>query len=131
MYKHIMNLLLLSAIVAALGCTPGKPEPARVDVSGQVLIDGEPLDKGLIHFKTVSAGSIDSLDIVDGKFAGKVEPGSRRVEIAAFRPAAGGTPGMDAGEVNYIPAKYNSKSKLTADVTEAGPNDFKFDVTAK
>ncbi|TWT32773.1 hypothetical protein [Blastopirellula retiformator] len=131
MYKHITNLLLLSAMVAALGCTPGKPEPTRVDVTGQVLIDGKPLDKGLIHFKTVSAGSIDSLDIVDGKFAGKVEPGSRRVEIAAFRPAAGGTPGMDAGEVNYIPAKYNSSSKLTADVTEAGPNDFKFDVTAK
>ncbi|MCC9607108.1 hypothetical protein LOC68_14495 [Blastopirellula sp. JC732] len=131
MYKRIATAILLALATVAIGCSLGKQEPARADVSGEVTIDGKPLEKGLIHFKTVSAGSIDSIDIVDGKFAGKAELGARRVEISAFRAASGGTPGMDAGEVNYIPAKYNAKSKLTADVTAAGPNEFKFEVTAK
>ena len=30
-----------------------------------------------------------------------------------------------------IPARFNAKSELTADVTDAGPNDFRFDVTSK
>ncbi|WP_207398547.1 hypothetical protein [Bremerella alba] len=74
---------------------------------------------------------MDALDIVDGKFSGEVEPGERRIEISAFRPAQGGTPGMDPGEENYIPAKYNTKSTLTANVAEGQANEFNFDVSSK
>lgn len=133
MDMNIRTSLLILVVCAALagGCSPGVPEPTRVDVSGEVTIDGKPLEKGQIYFKTVAAGSIDSIEIVGGKFAGKAELGPRRVEITAMRPASGGTPGMDAGEENYIPAKYNVNSKLTADVTAGGPNQFQFEVTAK
>jgi hypothetical protein len=30
-----------------------------------------------------------------------------------------------------LPERYNAQSELTADVTEAGPNDFTFPITSK
>ncbi|WDI39740.1 hypothetical protein [Bremerella sp. P1] len=122
---------LLVGLLLSLGCTAQSNEPQRLPVSGSVSLDGKPLDKGVIYFKTVSKGSVDALDIVAGKFSGEVEPGERRVEISAFRTASGGTPGMDAGEVNYIPAKYNNKSTLKANVTQGQANEFDFAVTSK
>ncbi|EAQ76918.1 hypothetical protein DSM3645_11646 [Blastopirellula marina DSM 3645] len=125
-------MMILAVCAAfAIGCTPTNSEPSRVEVSGVVTIDGQPLPTGLIHFKTVSEGAIDSMEIVEGKFAGQAEPGKRRVEITAYRAASGGTPGMGGGEVNYVPAKYNAESKLTADVSSEGLNEFRFEVTSK
>jgi len=31
---------------------------------------------------------------------------------------------------NYIPSKYNTESKLTAEVSAGGANEFSFDVTS-
>lgn len=131
MSHHFRNLIIVAIAGIALGCTPTSPEPTRIPVSGTVTLDGKPLAKGMIYFKTVAAGSIDSVDVIDGKYAGQAEAGVRRVEIIAYKPATGGTPGMGGSEVNYIPAKYNVDSKLTAEVTASGPNDFPFDITSK
>lgn len=131
MVARYSTLCLLLGLAISLGCTAQRAAPSRFPVSGTVSIDGKPLDKGIIYFKTVSEGSVDALDIVDGKFSGEVEPGERRVEITALRPAQGGTPGMDAGEENYIPAKYNTKSTLSATVAEGQTNEFDFPVTSK
>ena len=38
---------------------------------------------------------------------------------------------MGFARENYVPAKYNTESKLTADVKTGGPNEFKFDLTSK
>ncbi|QDS86882.1 hypothetical protein EC9_10570 [Rosistilla ulvae] len=131
MLPRIWLILLVASSAISLGCTQENSEPTRVDVSGEVMIDGKPLPKGFIYFKTIAEGVIDSTEIVDGKYAGQVEPGSRRVEIVAYRPVSGGTPGMDASEENYIPTKYNLESELTADVLTTGPNTFQFEVTSK
>lgn len=76
-------LILLSA-----GCGDGRP--ARVTVSGQVLIDGKPLQQGNIKFvpegARPSAGTIDengrfTLTCFDGNDG--VIPGTHRVQISA------------------------------------------------
>ena len=55
-------LAVLFAILAAAGCGDGRP--ARVPVSGQVLIDGQPLTHGYVRFtpanSRASTGQLDS-----------------------------------------------------------------------
>lgn len=131
MEARLSTLILVLSLIATLGCTAQRAEPTRFPVSGTVTLDGKPLAKGLIYFKTVSEGSLDALDIVDGKFQGEAEAGERRVEITALRPSPGGTPGMDAGEENFIPAKFNTNSTLTANVSKEQANEFDFAVTSK
>ena len=112
MFSRFILLLALAGSLSLVGCTEKRVEPVRVPVSGSVTLDGKPLDKGIIYFKTIATGSVDTMNIADGKFSGEAEPGKRRVEISAFRAGAGATPGMDAGEVNYIPAKYNTQQQV-------------------
>lgn len=75
-------------LVAALGCGDGRP--ARVAVSGKVLIDGQPLTQGIVQFVPVgtrpSAGKLDQ----EGKFTltcfdgdDGIVPGTHKVMIAA------------------------------------------------
>jgi hypothetical protein len=88
--RHL--LLMLSAAVAfATGCGDGRP--ARVPVSGQVLIDGEPLKFGSVRF--VPAGGRASYGALnqDGRFTltcygenDGVILGKHRVEVAAGEP---------------------------------------------
>lgn len=81
-------LLSLAGIVAAVGCGSGRPD--RIAVSGQVLIDGQPLSQGLIQFvpegARPSGGKLDAegrfkLTCYDG--GDGVVPGTHRVMISA------------------------------------------------
>lgn len=131
MTRRFFGLVLVGLLLAGCG---GGTEPQRYPVSGTVTLDGQPLPEGLIFFKTVATGAIDTMEIKAGKFAGEAQPGERRVEIVAYREstAPGTTPGMEANaEVNYIPPRYNSQSTLTAQVKPEGPNEFSFEVTSK
>lgn len=121
------------AFALACGCSGGTTQP--VEVSGTVSYAKKPLDDGKIYFVTQGEAP-EILDIKDGKFSGKVKPGKRRVEIHAFRKGAAipkDTPGADEGVSieNYIPADYNSMSKLEADVKKEGGNSFTFDLAKK
>ena len=91
--SNLSRLLALSLFCSTLisgltGCSDGKPE--RVTVSGQVLIDGQPLTTGNIKFvpegARPSAGVIDptghfTLTCYDGNDG--VIPGNHRVQISA------------------------------------------------
>ena len=64
--------------------------------------------------------------ISDGAFTFRCKPGKKRVEISSYRLNGKKTPqGRPIGEM-YIPKRYNSESKLTADVTFDGKNKFDF-----
>jgi len=104
-----------------------------VPVSGTVTLDGEPMPDGIIYFKTIAEGSVDQMDIKDGKFAGKVEVGDRRVEVCRY--GLGPPIKMGNGEIpnkiETLPARYNQESELKATVTERGANEFTFEVKSK
>src|SRR5439155_22243119 len=106
----------------------GRKGPIMVPVSGTVTLDGKPMPDGIIYFRTIVEGSVDQMQIKDGKFAGKVEVGDRRVEICRY--GLGPPIKMGNGEIpnkiETLPARYNDASKLTATVTKRGPNEFTF-----
>lgn len=138
-------------LLASWGCGGGDGLP-RQAVSGKVTLDGQPLDSALITF-TPNGGGGDSTSgaaqVSGGSFSiSKAEgliPGSYRVSISATKesPVKASrkkeTDSVTGEEIapptsalrEVLPARYNARSELKADVTDAGPNDFTFDLTSK
>lgn len=131
-------------IFLALGC--GSGDTPRASAKGQVTFDGQPLKKGTITFQPMgaNAGGSASAEIVDGKYdlpRGRGPGvGQHRVEVLAIRnngqkrPAFAYPPDyplekreMVEGIEQYIPARYNHKSELTADV-KAGDQTINFEL---
>lgn len=123
------------------GASDGLP---REPVSGSVIFESKPLASGLIAFYPVGPDAVTqggSL-IHDGVYSiprdqGLV-PGAYKVVISSMGASqakhvdkveseAPGKPPVLAREA--IPARYNSRSILTADVTAGGKNVFPFELT--
>jgi hypothetical protein len=131
MRRGCLGLLLL----IPLGCGPREPSP--VAVTGTVNLDGKPLSEGKIFFVTLGKAP-EIVDIADGHFKGRVLPGERRIEIAAYRPyqippevPTSMHPLMKDGKENYLPARYHRDSTLTAEVKQTGKNVFTFDLESQ
>jgi hypothetical protein len=124
-------LVLLLAAAALGGCGGGGPK--MVKVTGTATVDEAPLVDGSITFRPTGAeGKPEGGTIKDGRFELAVSPGSYKVEISATRPVAGAKDmGMGGPVENYIPARYNAKTELTADVKTSGPNELKFGLRSK
>jgi len=122
---------LLGCLCGALGCLLGCSTAAKpIPVSGTVNLDGQPLAEGqvtLLGEKTAP----ETFTVKAGSFQGEAKPGKKRVEIRAFKlgkPTKMGDTEIEATPENYIPAKYNTESTLTAEVAAGGLNPNKFDV---
>lgn len=122
-----LGLVMLCALV---GCTPGPPP--TFPVAGVVSLDGVALAEGEIYFSLPGDPPVICV-IKDGRFEGKAQAGVHRIEICAYRPrpAKAEMPGMTLPPENYLPSRYNSESKLTAEVTASGPNQFEFAMKSK
>ena len=121
-HRYLASALFFSCLIAAAGCGDG--HPARVPVSGQVLIDGKPLKHGTIKFiptgHRASQGKLDE----NGRFTlscygnndGAVI-GKHRVEVASFEMVK---PTLMRWQA---PKKYQDQatSELTQEIT--GPTD--------
>jgi hypothetical protein len=88
----MINVCAIGAILAAVcGCSDGRP--ARVAVSGQVLIDDKPLSYGTVQFIPTGARASQGVIDKDGRFTltcfgdtdGAV-PGQHRVAVLAGEP---------------------------------------------
>jgi hypothetical protein len=132
-------LMLGFCLLILLGCSRAT---GRQSIEGTVTVDGAPLAEGSIVFlpqpgtKSPTAGG----DVAQGRFrispAGGAACGTFRVEITALRKT--GKKVMDPqlnkmidGTEQFVPAQYNRESKLTATVTEQGPNKFEFALKSK
>lgn len=107
----LATLLLLS-----LGC--GESGSKMHEVSGTVTFDDKPVPEGDIAFvPDDKAVGPEAGKIKDGKYSLKVREGKNKVEIRATRDVPGkkGPMGEQAIE-GYIPAQYNVKTTLDADV---------------
>jgi hypothetical protein len=127
----------LALSIACAGCGGGDELP-RQAVSGTVTLDGQPLAQGVIQFRPsssqepVPAGA----EIKDGTFTIPRDqgptPGNYRVFINSSGETKPLTPAETSGEKmpgimpDLIPAKYNSKSTLTAKVEADKTNTFDF-----
>jgi hypothetical protein len=119
-----MKFVLFFLSVALLaGCGDGRPK--RVPISGQVLIDGKPLDFGFIQFMPENARASDCNLDSNGRFT-----------LSCFGQNDGAVPGkhivvVSAGETLsptktrwHAPKKYADyrTSGLTQEITDANEN---------
>ena len=135
MFANALTKTLLAAALAlaATGCGSGD---GLQKVTGKVSYDGQPISEGRILFRnTTGDQKAYSGAITEGRYEVMCEPGTMRVEVTAMRVVPGKFqqgPGGDKDRVPatemYIPAKYNSESKLTAEV-KTSANDVPFDLT--
>ncbi|WP_425619404.1 hypothetical protein NA78x_003144 [Anatilimnocola sp. NA78] len=127
--------LILIAFVACLGCGG-----SATTVQGTVTFDGQPVDQGMIEFvPTDGTGPVAGGTIANGSYQlgpeTRVAPGNMLVRIRAMRPTGkkikAGPPAPEGTMIDdvqqYIPAKYNEQSTLTAQLA-AGEVRQNFDL---
>jgi hypothetical protein len=127
MRRFLAGLVVATALVAG-GCTDHGP--ARYRVQGSVRFDGQPVEKGEILFAPVDKGIAPDAGRIDqGRYEVLVKAGKKRVEIRASRPVVSGKPNpMGPVYHDYIPERYNARTKLTAEVKPDGENRFDYEL---
>jgi hypothetical protein len=121
--KWLVVLLGLGAPALVTGCGP-----ESATVSGTVLVDGEPVDKGVIVYVPADrTGAPVSGEIQKGRYEVRATPGKKRVQISA--PAVVGKrkeyngPTAPLVEITKerVPARYSGTgTELTFDVQSGG-----------
>jgi len=121
---------LLSVMV---GCGDS-PEPTYT-VTGTVTLDGTPLPSGEILFQSdedLKAGRPPAVGKVEnGKYEVKATVGKHKVEISSRKETGPKDETGVAPATETIPAKYNEKTELTADVKANDSNKFDFPLKSK
>jgi len=127
------HMVVWACLLSLFGCgtRSGRVEPKRVPVAGIVSVDGKPLESGRIYFKVPSLGLLDFGQITEGRFTAKAIPGRCKVELSVTERMTVTQPGLGDFEAarEKLPPHLNDESTLFAEVTEQGPNEFKFDVS--
>lgn len=133
--SQIANCLACLLLVAVIGC--GEDTGGRVAISGDVTLDGQPLDQGVIEIIAIDGSSQSGAMIRDGSFSipamKGLKPGEYQVRIYSSeggQQVIEAMPGdSSAVEVakERIPAQYNVDSTLTAKI-EPADNHLKFEI---
>ena len=122
----------------------------RKSLEGTVTLDGVPLAEGDIAFVPLNGtqGPTAGGKITKGEFfvspEGGTFVGKFRVKISAIRKTGKQVPDPTASMMDpsvkvglvddyeqYIPARYNEQSELTAEVTAGGENRFPFALSSQ
>lgn len=147
MGKPIQLIAFAILGLALLGCGPSNPA-GRVAVSGQVTLDGAPIDAGTIEFSPQDQGLGSGGKIESGRYALEAHrglpPGKYLVRVYAPKLPAGAKapnpnapPGLPGTESNFlgverVSAKYNAATTLAVEVpATTDPQVFDFAVTSK
>ena len=122
--------LLIVGLIAASCCGCGDANPALRPVAGKVTWNKQPLAEGYINFEPFDAARTASGGpIKQGMYAVQASPGRNRVQISAMRSSGKVDPQMGAApQEQYLPACYNTETKLEADISASGKNEFQFDL---
>jgi len=132
--RYILATVLLTVV---MGCSDDGPE--RVEVRGNVTLDGQPLSRGAIVFVPMegTCGPKSAAAITDGEFRFEKEigppVGRLRVVITNTRPPEHPGPPVEIRqqpEVTEpaIPPKYNSASILVVETRSDATNEYQFDL---
>lgn len=120
-----MRSLLVAVVVGVM--TAGCSGPSHAPVAGRVTFDQTDLPDGEIQFVHENpAFGPEAGPISGGRFDLKARPGKNKVRITAAR-SIGKKGGFEFSE-NYVPARYNDSTELTADIPNAGNPDLLFEL---
>jgi hypothetical protein len=132
-----------AALLLLAGC--GGTED-RQALTGKVTFRGQPLHQADIEFMSADKGPAERAGavVVRGSYEVPREkglpPGRYRVVVSSGNPpvtdregapgaAVASGPDAPGAARELIPAKYNTATTLTVEVTAAGPNRFDFNLT--
>jgi len=126
MVRLILLIGMTGGLLSPLGCGPSGPQKYRV--SGTVSFDEQPVEEGEVIFAPVDPTlGPDAGRIVDGVFDLPATAGRKRVQIRASRQVPGETGFRGRPRIeSYVPARYDSETMLTAEVSPGGDNHFDF-----
>ena len=132
--------LTVIVIVAMVGCG-GEIGPARYPISGEVKIDGQPLESGTITFLPESKQIAVSSEFSSGLYSFRRSEGPTAgrylVEIVSVKPTGKiirhpDLPSETLEEVrNIIPTQYNTKTLLKVEVKPDIENKFNFELSSR
>ena len=121
--------IFLLAILFLAGCGGGESDLDRAEVAGRIMVNGEPLEEGIIEFLPTGETPGPSVGgvIQQGEYSIPLEKGpavgAHHVKIEAMRKTGrqvmGGAPGEESlidERKSFIPAKYNTQTTLIADI---------------
>jgi len=127
--QRFLGLALYALLTAIwLGC---EPSDGLVSISGTIKVDGQPAEKGAITFDPVDGkAQTGGGQISGGSYTARVATGKMKVKITVpkviGKRKAYDTP--DSPEIpqygESLPAKYNTATELTRDITKADKIDF-------
>jgi hypothetical protein len=135
----LVRLLGLAGLLLLLAGCSGR-DSRLASVSGVVYLNGEPLSGARVYFKPIlpdkelfGPGSMGITDSA-GRFRLRTIPanqdgaliGSHTVQVSL--PEKEATPDQDIPLKEMLPARYNTKSKMTYEVPRGGANDVKFEL---
>jgi hypothetical protein len=100
------------------------------EVSGSVLIDGEPLDEGEIIFEEADNSRTPAASKIEkGQYKVAVLPGSKKVRITASRSTSKPDPVMgSAAKEPRIGPEFNTDTRLTCEVQPGQQSGVNFEV---
>ncbi len=142
-HRRIAKLFAIAAMLVIAGCS-SRPadEPPLGRVRGKVTMDGQPLagvdvvfapEKGRPSMATTDAAGHYDLWYINRTNGAKVGPHKvfvRPTDMPPEEAAANGSRGGAPVPQPKIPAKYNKRSTLTAEV-KPGRNTFDFALESK
>jgi hypothetical protein len=137
-------ILTLALGLAHFGCSGSKDDKPREPVGGTVTMDGKPLPEAAIQF--TPTGEVKATGVVakvaDGKFSIPREEGlvpgtymvsishAEQQEVKSKKAAGPLSKNVKLGK-EQIPARYNTQSKLTAEIKKGGVSDLSFPLESK
>ena len=122
-----MGRRVAAAVAAVVLAAAGGCGPAACTISGAVLADGKPLEKGVIMFAPADGqGEPATADVTGGRYEVRTTPGRKRVQLSApvvtGRRKLSNAPDAQTVDITEesLPAKYNAVSELTFDAAAGG-----------
>jgi len=138
-YKIESMLAVVALLLFATGCGEGAvdDQPDMGQVTGTITMDGSPLADAQVTFRPekgrAASGRTDSSGKYELIYVGETKGakiGSNKVSITTPQQESPEEGEETKKPKEKIPAQYNSKTTLTADV-KAGENVFDFELKSK
>jgi hypothetical protein len=118
--RFLLTLATLCLLTVGFGCSDTGPRSCRV--SGEVTIDGVPVQEGAISFDIVDPADLPGgAIIINGRYETQLSPGRKIVRISANNPDP--SLGPDEAAPDIVPQKYQDEPP-EIDVQTSGVHDF-------